>query len=177
MIPLLPGSFWRVSPPPGELRLVLKARTKQARADLVGAIRAAKGNIRATPFLSPIEKTNKSQVYWFAQNHRRIVVDSGDRVYIRPKGAAPSTKPAFILLSSPAEEVMQSLEAAEKLMARANTPAPRRTTTSRRHTTPAPRRTSYADATRSRKSSRRTPPRQPPRRMTPPAPRTPPNRY
>ena len=56
-------SFRVVSPPANERRLVLQASNKGSRAQLIGAIRAARSHIKATPALTPDEMARKAMVY------------------------------------------------------------------------------------------------------------------
>ena len=121
--------FSVVKPPDGERRLVLQATTKSVRAQLIGAIRKANGHIKAYPALTPWERSNKRLVYKYANRRNLVVMDNGDRCYIRKKGApTPPRLPPIVLDATP-DAVLHSLENAFWELRQPTGPPPKRTTT------------------------------------------------
>ena len=119
------ASISRVIAPPQERRLVVKAPSKEARAMLVAAVRRSGVGIQAFAAITPWERANKATVYAYAQKRNLIVVDDGDRVYLRRKGAPKPRQPTHILLSAPAEEVQRALGAAVRRIAQEGAPPQR----------------------------------------------------
>ena len=75
------------SPPANERRLILVAPSKAARALFVGAMRKSQGHIYARAVTTPQEEANKLLVRAFAAKRNLLVIDHGDRVFLRVKGA------------------------------------------------------------------------------------------
>ena len=97
-----------------ERRLVVRTTSKGARAMLVAAVRKAKVGIQVFAAITPWERANKALVYAFAQKKNLVVVDDGDRVYVRGKGTPKPANPKYMLLSAPADEVQRVLEASAR---------------------------------------------------------------
>ena len=123
-------SFRVVQPPTGERRLVLQANSKSARAQLIGAIRKAHGHIKAFPALTPWERSNKRLLIKYAQRRNLLIMDNGDRCYLRKKGTPTPQKLCPILLDASPEDVLQQLENAFAELSRPMTPPQTRATTS-----------------------------------------------
>lgn len=94
----------------------------------MGAIRAARGHVRAYAALTPEEQANKALVYKYKQRYNFNVVDKGDRCYLLSKTGPPPNSPVHILLDQKPAQVQAALEATGKLLGRKATPPPTGTT-------------------------------------------------
>ncbi len=75
-------------------------------------MRRARSHIKVFPALTPTEKSNKALVYREAQKANLIVVDSGDRCFLRSKTAPPPPHPLHLVLSATPDKLLASLEKA-----------------------------------------------------------------
>ena len=72
----------RITPPPSERRLVLKASSKRHRAQFIAAIKDARTPLRVQAALTPMEEANKALLRRKAQAANCKVVDHGDRCFL-----------------------------------------------------------------------------------------------
>ena len=122
----LTTSFRVVQPPSGEHRLVLQAHSKAVRAQLIGAVRKAQGHIKAFPALTPWERSNKRLLITYAQRRNLVIMDNGDRCYLRSKGIPTPPNLSPVLLDASPEDVLQQLENAFAALSRPTGPPPPR---------------------------------------------------
>ena len=129
-VPLL-QSFTVVKTQPSERRLVLRASTKGARSQLIGAIREARGSyIRISAALSLQERVNRAYVHREAQLANLIVVDRGDRCFLLPKGGPKPARDVPIDYSGDISGIQKALAEAKRCIrdaATAGPPPPRNT--------------------------------------------------
>jgi hypothetical protein len=63
------ANYTRQYPIPAERHLVLEAKDAVARRDLLEALKSKRPHLRAHPHLSPVEKANKTLVYFQANKN------------------------------------------------------------------------------------------------------------
>ena len=73
----------RVATPKHEQRIAIECASKASRRLLYTAIRRNKGQIKCSMSLSPVEYTNKAEVYRSARRWRLQIQDRGDMMIIR----------------------------------------------------------------------------------------------
>ncbi len=114
--PLL-QSFSVVQTKPSERRLVLRANTKGARAQLIGAIRGARSrDIRVSAALTLQEQAHRAFVHREAQVANLIVVDRGDRCHLLPKGGPKPKTTIPIDYSGAISDIQKAIEDTKKAL-------------------------------------------------------------
>jgi hypothetical protein len=76
------ANYTRQYPIPAERHLVLEAKDAVARRDLLEALKSKRPHLRAHPHLSPVEKANKTLVYYQANKNQTRITDKGDLLIV-----------------------------------------------------------------------------------------------
>ena len=76
------NNYTRRYPVPTERHLVLEAKDAVSRRDLLEALKPKRPHLRAHPHLSPVEKANKTLVYYQANKNQTIITDKGDLLIV-----------------------------------------------------------------------------------------------
>jgi hypothetical protein len=76
------NNYTRRYPVPTERHLVLEAKDAVSRRDLLEALKPKRPHLRAHPHLSPVEKANKTLVYYQTNKNQTIITDKGDLLIV-----------------------------------------------------------------------------------------------
>ncbi len=75
-------NYTRRYPIPTECHIVLEAKDAVSRRDLLEALKPKRPHLRAHPHLSPVEKANKTLVYYQANKNQTRITDKGDLLIV-----------------------------------------------------------------------------------------------